>query len=566
MRRGLQFLFIFVLMTAGACAQQLESAAKATFRVQSIDQDTVSIDGGKDSGLTPGMTLTIKRQQVVSTASGEIKAHVVIATLKVVSVSSASSTCEVRDRKSDIQRGDLAMLLQADMIRLAQSRSAGAGNADAQKATASEPVLRAAGPSAKTEVSKPSAPSPSAPAATPVVVAKTNSLSPAVDLTSGKTVHTARQVLREAPPIPPPQESGFIDSAVVRSSPWIQSNPWTEPVQPKPVPPKTTVVATAQPSTKPAVMAFASAGEITPAKTQTTTTTAQSPAPAVKASAPASETAPAKIQTTADTTQSAPVVSAPIKSAPDATPVTVAVNDVPTKTAFQVKYVAEDAVYIDGGKNAGLTEGMMLTISRSGVAPTPSGNDEAKANNIVAELTVVSVSNTSAVCEIREKTADIRRGDVAVLSQLDQNKMVEARILSPDRKYPQVVAFSEGDPLDEEAREAVPKPPLPEVNRARGRFGMDYTSIRSTGLASASSVQLGAVARADITRLGGTYWNLNGYWRGRLNTRAASSQPQTVFDLVNRTYTMGLTYANPKSQWTAGVDAFFCPGPPAWTL
>ena len=31
------------------------------------------------------------------------------------------------------------------------------------------------------------------------------------------------------------------------------------------------------------------------------------------------------------------------------------------KTRFNVKYVAEDAVYIDGGKDAGLVEGMTLT-------------------------------------------------------------------------------------------------------------------------------------------------------------------------------------------------------------
>jgi hypothetical protein len=53
------------------------------------------------------------------------------------------------------------------------------------------------------------------------------------------------------------------------------------------------------------------------------------------------------------------------------------------------------------------------------------------------------------------------------------------------------------------------------------------------------------VLRADVTRINGTYWNVHGYWRGRLNTTSAPSQP-TIQDLLNRTYHMGLTYANPQ--------------------
>ena len=34
------------------------------------------------------------------------------------------------------------------------------------------------------------------------------------------------------------------------------------------------------------------------------------------------------------------------------------------RTPFRVKYVAEGAVYLDGGRNAGLSEGMKLTVRR----------------------------------------------------------------------------------------------------------------------------------------------------------------------------------------------------------
>jgi hypothetical protein len=122
-----------------------------------------------------------------------------------------------------------------------------------------------------------------------------------------------------------------------------------------------------------------------------------------------------------------------------------------------------------------------------------------------------------------------------------------------------VIAFSEGDPMDEEQREVIPKPPLPEVNRARGRIGMDYTLISSSGMTSLKTSQVGGVMRIDMSRIAGTYWNLNGYWRGRMNALTSSGQPQSVYDLVNRTYTLGVTYMNPNSPWTAGAGRLYLP-------
>ena len=240
---------------------------------------------------------------------------------------------------------------------------------------------------------------------------------------------------------------------------------------------------------------------------------------------------------------------APPATAPVITPVSGPSAGAPNRTSFKVKYVAEDAVYIDGGKSDGLAEGMALSIRKN--------------ETTSIELTIASVSNTSAVCEIQSKGAEVQRGDVAQLSQGDQDKLVQAQTLGPNRKYPQVVAFSEGDPLDEEVREAVPKPPLPEINRARGRIGADYSFIHSTGSTTADTYQVGGVVRVDMSRIGGSYWNLNGYWRGRLNALSSSSQPQSVFDLVNRTYTIGFTYVNPGSHWTAGIGRLYLPWAPS---
>jgi hypothetical protein len=66
------------------------------------------------------------------------------------------------------------------------------------------------------------------------------------------------------------------------------------------------------------------------------------------------------------------------------------------------------------------------------------------------------------------------------------------------------------------------------------------------------------VLRSDITRIGGTYWNLTGYWRGRLNSSASGSQ-QTLQDLINRTYQMNMTYDNPNSRWVMGFGRMYLP-------
>jgi hypothetical protein len=289
-----------------------------------------------------------------------------------------------------------------------------------------------------------------------------------------------------------------------------------------------------------------------PASSTPTTTTAITESSRVVASTAgpaspevASATPPFPVAPPAAAAMSANV-PAPVSSAAMPT------SPAPVKADFRVKYVAEDAIYIEGGKDAGLVAGMSLSVNRSTASsPEP---------QTIAEVTVVSVSNTSAVCEIKGKTADIQRGDIALLSQADQQNIVDARTLAPNRKYPVVIAFSEGDPLDEEAREAVPKPPSPEVNRARGRIGVDYSFINTRGAGvDTTTMQTGGVVRVDMSRIAGSYWNLNGYWRGRLNLSNSSAQQQSVYDLVNRTYTIGFTYLNPNSHWTAGVGRLYLP-------
>jgi len=232
------------------------------------------------------------------------------------------------------------------------------------------------------------------------------------------------------------------------------------------------------------------------------------------------------------------------------------------RTAFRVKYVAQDAAYLDGGRAAGLAEGMKLVVRdlpNSG-AVAAEGADSAAAGD-VAELEVLSVAETSSVTEIRSPKRPVKVGDLAYLSSADQQTLVEKNALSATRKYPAVVSFTENDTLDDEARAEVPKPPLPSVNRARGRIGFDYIGVVSHDGSGMQSSNLGMVLRTDITRINGTHWNVSGYWRGRFNSTSAG--PQTLQDLINRTYHLYTTYDNPNSSLVAGFGRMYLPWAPS---
>ena len=65
-----------------------------------------------------------------------------------------------------------------------------------------------------------------------------------------------------------------------------------------------------------------------------------------------------------------------------------------------------------------------------------------------------------------------------------------------------------------------------------------------------------------MTRIDGSYWNFTGYWRGRLSNQSGAA-PQTVTDLLNRTYQIGAYYNNPNSNYVAGFGRFLLPWAPS---
>ncbi len=230
----------------------------------------------------------------------------------------------------------------------------------------------------------------------------------------------------------------------------------------------------------------------------------------------------------------------------------------PMRTEFRVRYVNGTDVYIDAGRDAGLAPGTKVVLKQSPGKVSDGSADDPVAPGVVATLTVVSVATTSAVCEVNSSTRSMVVGDVLSLPDSEVQNMVAKNTMGNSRKYPMIVSFSEGDPLDEEVREAIPHPPLPEINQARLRFGFDFSTIQGLGGNGFTSTVVGTVVRANISRMWGTHWNLNGYWRGRVQSSTQPAQ-SSIQDLINRTYEMSLTYVNPGSPWTAGIGRLYLP-------
>jgi hypothetical protein len=222
------------------------------------------------------------------------------------------------------------------------------------------------------------------------------------------------------------------------------------------------------------------------------------------------------------------------------------------RIVFAVGYVAQGAVYIDAGSAEGIAPGMIIQISRhaAGAAVVD--------RQLVANAVVTAVATTSAVCEIQSKVLDPERGDEARLSAADEMTRARADVSPMRRHYLQILEFTEGDPLEDEIREYVPRPPLLEVNRLRGRIAFERTAILDHGATAASSSENGAVIRIDWSRINGSHWTLTGYWRGNLTSTQAPSQT-TLIDLMNRTYQIGVFYANPKSPWKLGFGRLILP-------
>src|SRR5215471_5038158 len=243
----------------------------------------------------------------------------------------------------------------------------------------------------------------------------------------------------------------------------------------------------------------------------------------------------------------------------------------PKPSVFHVKYISEGTLYIDAGRNADLQEGMKLSV----INPPPDGaiSEGVRFRDYprIAQLNVVSVSDSSAICDVVSASGELKIGQVAFLTpgSFEDRRLAESAKELDD--YPILVGFTTGDPADAELRATKVENPLLHAESplgvARARVGFSCGGI-SEG--SMQSKQIGAMIDADFTHLGGTYWNFAGYWRGYMNTSsvtipgtATGSQVQTLTDLLNRTYTIGFTYNSPYNPNILGVGRLYLPWAPS---
>jgi hypothetical protein len=237
------------------------------------------------------------------------------------------------------------------------------------------------------------------------------------------------------------------------------------------------------------------------------------------------------------------------------------------KTAvFRVKYVGDSTVYIEAGRNADLQEGMKLSVVEAPPDGVIAEGIQYRGYDHVAELVISSVSDSSAVCDVVKSNSELKVGQAAFLTPESVLSRHQTELAADDDKYPIVLTFTYGDPLDEEVRETkeAQETRLTPMERFRGRIGFDYGNTSESG--GFSSRQMGLVIDADMRNIGGTYWNFVGAWRGNLGTSSATTPgapTQTLTDLVNRTYRIGLTYESPYSPITLGVGRLFVPWAPS---
>lgn len=217
--------------------------------------------------------------------------------------------------------------------------------------------------------------------------------------------------------------------------------------------------------------------------------------------------------------------------------------------SFEVKYVAEGAVYLKGGRRSGLKEGMRLVVhDASAVSEKPSGT----LGPPVAELQIVSVAESSSAAEIQNARGDVKPGDWAELLPREFAKLGEGPSIEPTIKAPVQPIAPHISTESQGAR------PSSEEGWIRARVGFDYSGIVSSGSTPGRSSSLGITINTDTTQIAGTHWNLQGYWRERLTT---NSQPdeQTLQNYLDRTYLIQMRYDNPDSKWVAGFGRLYLP-------
>src|SRR6202790_2101335 len=208
-------------------------------------------------------------------------------------------------------------------------------------------------------------------------------------------------------------------------------------------------------------------------------------------------------------TETVPPVSVPPQETQSGTPPAPAYRPEEKPAAFRVKYVTEDTVYVAAGRNAGLQEGMKLSVVKQ---PPDGGIDNGirfRGEAHVAELQVISVADTSSVCAVISTAGELRTGQVAFLTTDSVQEQRDAENIQDAEQYSTVIGFSYGDPLDDEVRGKEEKKILQEspVGRIRARLGFDYGTTSESG--GFSSRRTGMLINDETNFFGALSWTFN---------------------------------------------------------
>jgi hypothetical protein len=175
---------------------------------------------------------------------------------------------------------------------------------------------------------------------------------------------------------------------------------------------------------------------------------------------------------------------------------------------------------------------------------------------------VIGVATTSAILDVGASDREVQVGDWAELLAGDAERARRNALSGP-----QNTVHAPSRPVEDEEAGS-PRPAGQSIRqtgadeeplaRTAGRIGFDYSGISSSGSTPGSSTQVGMSFQSDIKHVLGTHWNLEGYWRGRLN-RHSQFQETTIDESLNKTYTMELYYDNPRANWVAGMGRLYLP-------
>jgi hypothetical protein len=226
---------------------------------------------------------------------------------------------------------------------------------------------------------------------------------------------------------------------------------------------------------------------------------------------------------------------------------------------FKIKFITGNTAYIDGGSNAGLRVGMNIDIRNGDADAEP----DAGKKSPIGAARIVGVATTSSILEVGRSNGELKVGDWADLLPQDADTARKNVIAGPGNTFhPEAKSIAaDDDAIASTTRQNFR--PMQTLNdetgpRTAGRIGLDYSGISSTGSTPGGSTQLGMSFQSDIRHILGSHWNLEGYWRGRINRHSQFQEP-TIEDSLSKTYTMQLYYDNPNSRWVAGAGRLYLP-------